>query len=721
MIRPKVVLVVGFGNLGAKLLSLRFAFPFLRFAFIEPEGEYFWKMRKAFEDIGTLRDLRYAKDKDLCSNLLAFRDALSQPANSSWRLRENQELKMLKLFDAHIHYGGDEIEGCPAGEFGASQARYKQLIRGLIEYDRSEVLLYLATRPELYIEKLKKYSFFANCVAIDKPLAKDEHSLREIRRFAQVNPDLTILPIDHYLFKLDFTEFMKQLEGRGGLNPREVQRLDVTICEEELDESRVYFIETGIIRDMMPHVAAMVSLLFRNYNVKRATVGNITPVVRYYQTPPDATSRSASREPGKKPVIVQAEIELSYWTSEGYLPVSVRIAKGEKNRKQRRKEIIITWHTGQRTVIDLSRKQKKAEKVEYADWAAALSYLMSDWPLLEEMRSHFTFDRACEITADVLAWQTQADLKVPRDKNEDVTRHLEEDKRPEPAVPLCNQRRAPETFLEYPATNSSPKQVFIFNFDGVVINTEDAHIQAWETWYKVIGHAGPTLMDEEWFEPGKPNREMVSKALASLYGKEEDQTTAAFAIQYGEKYCDLFHHILRGEKLKTLEKSLPRKGGPASPYHETVLRFLQLLRQFNQHLVLVTTNHPLLVQQTLDHLLRPEEGWPPLGFDRHYVGQRKGTDTYDEIIKDYRRKWGREVQFVVFDDYLKALENLQVCYEGDKTVRLIHMDTMKQVRRKRSGKQKGIEHFKDFQKLIEEFSFRFGVVQRSLRGRKQTV
>lgn len=681
MMHPKVVLVIGFGNLSAKLLPLQWAFPFLHFEFVEQHGEYFRKMRQVFQEAGSLKDLVNTPAKRLHPNLQAFQETLSRTPGFNRKKVPNVQLGT--LFDNHVFYDGVKT-GFTDKDFDRLRSCHRNLIYRLLEIDRSEVLLYLATRPDRYLESLKRYASFSSCVAIDKPLATDEHSLVQMRRFARINPELTILPIDHYLFKLDFTRFNEQLERRGGLNPREIQQLDVTIAEANLDEFRPFFRDTGIIRDMMPHVATMVSLLFRHYHVTRATVGNVTPSIHYYRLLPEELPTGVSRRRSKNiPVIVQAEIELNYGTRQGYLPVSIRIAKGVRKAKVR-KEIVITWHTGQHTTIDLARK---AEKDEYVDWAGALKYLMKDWALLEPMRSHLTFDRACEITADVLACQEQADRKVPHRLGQKPPPH--------------HKVREGLTFFRHPDSPSPLRRVFVFNFDGVVVNTEESHCGAWKSWHEVIGQNPPDdLATAPWYEPGRSNREMVSRALAYLH--ETDETGASFAVQNGEKYYRLLSHILREAKLEKLEDSLPGRDGPASAYHENVLRFLRLLRQFNQHLVLVTTNDALLVHQTLDQLLRSKDGGPPVGFDRYYVGQRNGVQTYIQIITDYRSRWGKDVEFVIFDDYLTALGRLQQNYPGDKTIQLIHMDTMKNIRNKPS-RMKGIERHKNFRRLFGKF------------------
>lgn len=674
MLHPKIVLIAGFGNLGVKLLPLRWAFPSLRFEFVEKFWPGFLDMRKAFHEAGTLGSLLAEDEPSLAKrhpNVAAFRKVLAQtPGFTEETAAEDAGLSLGKLFDDHVHYAGES--GCIGDDPLARELcrNHQLLIRKLVEYDRSEVLLYLATRPEDYLWYLERYADFARCAAIDKPLAKDERSLADIMRFARVNPDLVIRPIDHYLFKLDFTRFNEELEHRGGLSPREVQRLDITICEESLDESRRYFLETGIIRDMMPHVAAMVSLLFRDWPVAHASVGNVKPFVHVYPSAPEVG-----------PVIVQAEIELSYWTGEGYLPVSIRIAKGATGdgRRKAPKEVIITWHTGQHQTINLTRGAGGA--TEFVDWGGALKYLMGEGPLAGELREHFTFERACQITTDVFVCQEQADDKVSHD----------------------GQRG--RTFFDYPASAeamrsvlATAKHVFVFNFDGVVVNTEDAYSRAWRTWHEVVGYPNPDLEHLEWYAPGKSNRQMVSEALAYL--NQGDEAARSFAVQYAEKFYHVFAHILREEKLRGLEKALPGMPGKAAEYHATLVNFLRLLRRYNQPVLLVTTNDALLVQQTLEVLLRagPGAGEPVVGFDRYHVGVRRGLDTYDEILERYP-----EHQVVIFDDYLDALVRLHDHYRGHN-VRLVHMKTMKMGRKASAEGLSWLESYEDFAALTREFA-----------------
>ena len=673
MLHPKVVLIAGFGNLGVKLLPLRWAFPSLRFEFIEKFWPGFLDMKKAFHEAGTLGSLLARNDfqlHQLHPNVQAFRKVLAQtPGFTEETAAEDADLSLGKLFDDQVHFVGDIP--CDADDPQSRELcdNHRRLIRKVVEYDRSEVLLYLATRPEDYLWYLERYADFARTAAIDKPLAKDEHSLADIQRFARVNPGLVIRPIDHYLFKLDFARFNEELEHRGGLSPREVQRVDVAICEESLEESRRYFLETGVIRDMMPHVAAMVSLLFRDWPVSHASVGNVKPFVHTYASAPDVG-----------PVIVQAEIELSYWTGEGYLPVSIRVAKGAKAVGKRKppKEVVITWHTGQHQTIDLTRGGGTSE---YVDWGGALKYLMGEGPLAGELGEHFTFERACEITTDVFVCQEQADDKVR------------------------NNGRPGRTYFEYPADASGLKplpetarNVFVFNFDGVVVNTEDAYARAWRIWHEVIGYPNPDLENLPWYTPGKSNRQMVMEAL--VYLNRDDEAARSFAIQYAEKFYHVFAHILREEKLRGLETALPGMPGKAAEYHTTLLNFLRLLRRYNQPLLLVTTNDALLVQQTLELLLRagPGKGQPVVGFDRLYVGVRRGLDTYDEILAHYA-----DHQVVIFDDYLDALVRLNEHYRG-RNVRLVHMKTMKMGRKLSGDSLPWLETYEDFAALTKEYA-----------------
>lgn len=278
----QIILVAGFGNLGAKLLPLRWKFPHLQFVFLEgypgDNDSGYQGMKFAFDKAGTIGNLKGEKidpernDLDRTAarmNLLEFQKILRNEGLGG----DNESLK--EIFENHVYYCGKDLRGD-----SDEGKRYRNLIQYLIELDRSEVLLYLATRPDQYLWYLQRYAPFANRVAVDKPLATTSEQLDRLIRFSQLNPDLEIRPIDHYLFKLDFTEFNQALERRrGGLRPQDVQKIDVTIFEEGLDEHRPYFIDTGIIRDMMPHVSAMVRYLFRHSDTLKAYVGNVLPVV----------------------------------------------------------------------------------------------------------------------------------------------------------------------------------------------------------------------------------------------------------------------------------------------------------------------------------------------------------------------------------------------------------------------------------------------------------
>src|SRR5919201_1587537 len=70
----KIILIAGFGNLGAKLLALRWAFPYLRFRVLEDNWPYFKYMKEQFAKIGSLNDLLDHDPED--ANLKAFRGEL---------------------------------------------------------------------------------------------------------------------------------------------------------------------------------------------------------------------------------------------------------------------------------------------------------------------------------------------------------------------------------------------------------------------------------------------------------------------------------------------------------------------------------------------------------------------------------------------------------------------------------------------------------------------
>jgi glucose-6-phosphate 1-dehydrogenase len=152
-------------------------------------------------------------------------------------------------------------------------------VKDLLAADPSEVVLYLATRPQDYLWYLERFAPLCHRVAIDKPLATDEVQMNRLHQFAELNRQLDIRPIDHYLFKRGFGKFNENLEQRShGLSLRDLREIEITIHEEGLDAYRKYFIETGIIRDMMPHVLAMVHSLFhyaRAESPLQVHIGNV--------------------------------------------------------------------------------------------------------------------------------------------------------------------------------------------------------------------------------------------------------------------------------------------------------------------------------------------------------------------------------------------------------------------------------------------------------------
>jgi len=115
MNQTKLILIAGFGNLGAKLLPLRWAFPHLRFFVVEKYWPSFQAMRTIFSNAGTLGDLlrqdvnaEFAHD-----NLKAFRGELERipGAPKELLLREYGSQRLRDLFDRHVCYcGGPEFE-----------------------------------------------------------------------------------------------------------------------------------------------------------------------------------------------------------------------------------------------------------------------------------------------------------------------------------------------------------------------------------------------------------------------------------------------------------------------------------------------------------------------------------------------------------------------------------------------------------------------------------
>ncbi|MFL5340994.1 MAG: HAD family hydrolase [Gemmataceae bacterium] len=641
MNQTKLILIAGFGNLGAKLLPLRWAFPHLRFFVVEKYWPSFQQMRAVFTQAGTIGELLKADIEGPFAhdNLKAFRGELERipGAPKEMLAREYGSERLGDLFDKHVCYcGGPEyerggkVERIPPLDYVVAREAHRELVRHLIDCEPPEVLLYLATRPEDYLWYLERYAAFARRAAIDKPLAKDEAGLVGLERFAASNPEVEIRPVDHYLFKLDLTHFNQTLEGRGGgLAPDSVSRLDVTIEEKDPALSRPYFLETGIIRDMMPHVDAMVSFLFRGEPDLEVEVGNVAPLVRNFEK--------------YKDVRIQAVVDETIWAGGRPVPVGIRIGKAATANF---KEVRLTWATGQRTHIDLMRKVE-GQDVPFTDWAGALKYLMEDGDSASAIGKYFTFEQACRITRDVFVSSQQAEAKVEQGGS------FRKDEDGKVAIPPAARQR-----------------VFAFNFDGVVINTVPAQQRAWMAWHEVLGLPPPDLASAAWYRPGHANRQMVAEA-AGLARSDDDGL--GFGVQDADALYRLFTHILCEEKLRDL------RDNPLSPYHRGLLEYLRELRRRNQVLVLESTNDPLLVRQSLDLLFAadPEADEFLLGFDRYCVGRRNGLMTYCEIIDEF----ARDHEVVIFDDYLDVLlalaeERRHGSLVRSGRLRLVHMHTM---------------------------------------------
>ena len=408
----EIALVAGFGNLGARLLPLSWVYPFVRFVFLERHRETYEGMKAAFQDAGTVEDLQkryctkvggdhpqlkrdvHSKEPNFEENVFAFYKQLSD-LKSKFSVAEEQIFakNLGDLFEQHVYYCGSPASKEPPT--AAECERHRKLVRHLMDVDRDEVLLYLATQPQLYLWHLERYAPFSSRVAVDKPLATTHKELSSLQRFARLHPELDIRPIDHYLFKLDFKELNQELQKNPDrLRPRNVRHIKLTLLEESLDEHRSYFRKTGIIRDMMPHVGAMLSYLFRHSGQLQSVIGNISPVLHDYGL-------------GERPTILQATLNLNFWTGDTYIPVEIRLGKGAKPQK----ELVIHWSTGFRQAIDLTRTVGSAELS--VDWAGAFEYLMEDSPtaIADSVKGHFTFERACQITLDVFQCQKQAKSK----------------------------------------------------------------------------------------------------------------------------------------------------------------------------------------------------------------------------------------------------------------------------------------------------------------------
>lgn len=713
------ILIAGFGNLGAKLLPLRWAFPHVDFYFVEKYYPAYQAMKNEFDGRKVVAEFLQSKPQvrphsAAKMNLSAFHEALSTLKALRPKVLESEIRCLKEVFEEHVFYCGDPKDVSPKN-LRHEERRYKQdLIEELTKrFDKADVLLYLACRPEDYFWYLQRYAPFASRVAVDKPLATSLDQLDKLIQFSRLNPDLDIRPIDHYLFKLNFTEFNKSLDNRpGGLDPKGIERIEVIIHEEGLDEHRPYFIQTGIIRDMMPHVAAMLRYMFRHNHFFMGYIGNVTPVVHKYKT--------LSGRRRYKSTIVNAMIDINYWTgcyndpsTFTFVPATIKLAKGMSEGKKQ----IRVYYRGNRSnqsrseTIDLAQKPRPNEGV-FVDWGAALQYLMENRPS-ESVESHFTFERACEITREVLVCHQQADRKVS-----------------------AGSKHSGDIFFLYneehnklPPIERKHQKVFVFNFDGVIVNTESAHKRAWNTWFETLGAKKPfpdvgkgSKGDKrlKWFEPGKPNQVMINEALREL--ARVNQIDPSFAIEHSQKLYHLFRDILRSEKLSFLStifvpaeqfqaveddrsdvSILERDLARLKKYHDGLLRFLDELRQHNYVLILASTNHPLLVQQTLDTLLSYFEqknkprGAFFTGLCRYLVGQRSGMETYKRIIEQYS-DYG---SIVVFDDYEQALDSLSDFAEERrlKNLHLVHMHTSG----RRCGCQRGYKDFDDVMKRFREF------------------
>lgn len=647
----KAVLIAGFGNLGCKLLPLQWAFPQARFFVVErfrgDKGQGYLGMKAAFDKDEALGEFLENSTNDQTVlrtpaeiNLEAFREALIRVHrldSDSFELEQT----LAQVFEEAVYFCGDSPGG-KANESREEDKRYQELVEELLKIDKGDILLYLAARPFDYGWYLERFSPFVGRVAVDKPLATNRENLNDLRAFYRLNPDLEIRPVDHYLFKFDFQGFNLRIHDDPSLfEPRDINRIEVRLSERGLDEFRPYFVQTGIIRDMMPHVSAMLRYMFREHGRTRPVIGTVVPVVHRYEGNHDTPEFTD----------VQASICVNYWIGERfntYVPVSIQLAKGVDRIC---KEIVIHYRSGRIKRIDLARPTPR-ESEQYVDWRGALRYLLEEKEETKQFRQHFTFDLACEITEEVLACHAQAFEKMEAPSAEGRAYRLSD---------LGSRGR----LGKYPMAKSERK-VFVFNFDGVVVNTVGAHPRAWNTWHALLGVEMPFKPGVEppaWYKRGKANRVMVEDALvhlASIGAISEVWKTK------NDQLFPLFNEILRTEQLNSLRRGLksegkkPAKsedeGSRARRYHGEVARFLDRLQSDNYEIVLASTNDALLVWHALQVLRRKFKNFP--GFCRHFVGGvggATGSQIYESILKAYG-KWSR---VVVFDDYCRSLKNIK--------------------------------------------------------------
>ena len=659
----ELILVAGFGNLGCKLLPLSWVYPGLKFLFIEGFWGTYNNARSEFtraNDVGRLVGPDY-NTEDFGGNLQSFTDQLKDlhlQGKLVHRLEDIRNFKFKSLFEgepkasAVFYHPIRPEKSYPESDTDAhrmtpttSESRecreqYKHLIRELINHDRKEVLLYL-----------ERYAPFVHRVAIDKPLAVTPDQLAALSSFAGLHPDLDIRPIDHYIFKVDVERIGEAVRRNPGLvAPNKVERLEVNLLEKGLDEHRGYFADTGIVRDMMPHVGAMISYLFQNLETMRCIPGRVAPVMKRY---PDSANLT----------VVQATLELNFWTGARHIPVTVRIGKGARRisdlsnptRPVSAKEVVIHWKYGSKKVIDLTLKPTRPSSavgetelgIGGVDWAGALEYLMEESPLADSMGSHFTFDRAMEITQSVLDCQMQVDCGAPSE----------------------SEMYDEETFGMGPPIKC-PKRIY---FDGVIASMERAHWEAWNAIYALLGGRASCLPEPgeeesathyrnsceigeipDWYNLGTPTREIVDKLLDEL---APDLRISRSSDELHQR----FREIRRSVVLKHFDRAFSGDPGyeDERKYHADVLEYLDRIRSQRDRIILVSKGTALSVQQILDRLIsfgksKParEKNWFR-GFDEY----RLDCDVEREYKDIIERNGG--TQIIIFDDDVANLERVK--------------------------------------------------------------
>ncbi|HEY9205198.1 MAG TPA: hypothetical protein VIO58_04695 [Candidatus Methanoperedens sp.] len=149
--------------------------------------------------------------------------------------------------------------------FVDEKPRDEELIpKGLIpRIDREEpIIVYLAVDPDLYLSALKKYLHLGDIFVIEKPIAKDSKKAEELIKFIREKEedlDKLFIPVDHYRGKKQVLDLVETIIKREDFyNKIKAANIIVfSLLEKRKPPTNTYFVSTGIIADMMPHVLAL--------------------------------------------------------------------------------------------------------------------------------------------------------------------------------------------------------------------------------------------------------------------------------------------------------------------------------------------------------------------------------------------------------------------------------------------------------------------------------